>query len=244
MPASTNASYVGRLAPPGRPNTTSTPSALRHSMTASTARMRAPPFERIWQPPAGRRVPLRLPALRGHRLGRLELPALRELELGPAARAQRLVDRHDRAAARAAAVRLLAFVAVEHRGEQADEGRDRRDDEPDQERAALDPADDPAGQAERQRDDDEGAAGHRGSYLRVRTAQRTPTIATTTATNQATPATMPMMTLKRNQAATARTRIASTRAPMEGRVSSMPQMVRRGAAGGDSRSDGAGAGQS
>src|SRR4051812_38649427 len=42
MPASTNASYVGRLAPPGRPNTTSTPSALRHSITASTARMRFP----------------------------------------------------------------------------------------------------------------------------------------------------------------------------------------------------------
>src|SRR3954469_17798393 len=46
MPASTNASYVGRFAPPGRPNTTSTPSAFRHSITASTARMRSPPFRR------------------------------------------------------------------------------------------------------------------------------------------------------------------------------------------------------
>src|SRR4051812_34357490 len=42
MPASTNASYVGRFAPPGSPNTTSTPSAFRHSITASTARMRFP----------------------------------------------------------------------------------------------------------------------------------------------------------------------------------------------------------
>ena len=32
----------GRFAPPGSPNTTSTPSALRHSITASTARMRFP----------------------------------------------------------------------------------------------------------------------------------------------------------------------------------------------------------
>src|SRR5437763_12018420 len=39
MPASTKASYVGRLAPPGSPKTTSTPSAFRHSITASTARM-------------------------------------------------------------------------------------------------------------------------------------------------------------------------------------------------------------
>src|SRR3954451_2669508 len=45
MPASTKASKVGRFAPPGSPNTTSTPSALRHSIRASTARMRNPaPF--------------------------------------------------------------------------------------------------------------------------------------------------------------------------------------------------------
>src|SRR3954470_22727735 len=42
LPASTNASYVGRLAPPGSPNTTSTPSAFRHSITALPARMRFP----------------------------------------------------------------------------------------------------------------------------------------------------------------------------------------------------------
>src|SRR5215208_1409599 len=40
IPESYIASYVGRFAPPGYPNTTSTPSAFRHSMTASTARMR------------------------------------------------------------------------------------------------------------------------------------------------------------------------------------------------------------
>src|ERR1700727_2516479 len=38
-PPVTNASYVGRFAPPGRPKTTSTPSAFRHSITASTARI-------------------------------------------------------------------------------------------------------------------------------------------------------------------------------------------------------------
>src|SRR5262245_20093250 len=41
IPPPTNASYVGRFAPPGSPKTTSTPSALRHSITASTARMSA-----------------------------------------------------------------------------------------------------------------------------------------------------------------------------------------------------------
>src|SRR3954453_23535852 len=44
MPASPTASYVGRFAPPGSPKTTSTPSAFRHSITASTARMRPTPF--------------------------------------------------------------------------------------------------------------------------------------------------------------------------------------------------------
>src|SRR5215218_4250680 len=46
MPASTKASYVGRFAPPGYPNTTSTPSAFRHSINASTARMCARLFSR------------------------------------------------------------------------------------------------------------------------------------------------------------------------------------------------------
>src|SRR6267378_2058175 len=44
IPPSTNASYVGRFAPPGRPNTTSTPSAFRHSIKASTARIAASSF--------------------------------------------------------------------------------------------------------------------------------------------------------------------------------------------------------
>src|SRR2546423_14926715 len=38
MRASTNTSYVGRFAAPGSPKATSTPSALRHSISASTAR--------------------------------------------------------------------------------------------------------------------------------------------------------------------------------------------------------------
>src|ERR1700722_6886696 len=47
MPPFTNASYVGRFAPPGRPETTSTPSAFKHSINASTARMSSPPFLHI-----------------------------------------------------------------------------------------------------------------------------------------------------------------------------------------------------
>jgi hypothetical protein len=45
------------FAPPGRPNTTSTPSAFRHSMTASTARMRFHPFRCVdgFEPPAAAR---------------------------------------------------------------------------------------------------------------------------------------------------------------------------------------------
>src|SRR3954452_426348 len=76
-------------------------------------------------------VTVRLRAGR-HGLGLVELAALRELELGPAARAERLMDRDDLAAARTAAVRLLALVAVEDRRDEPDERRDRGDQEPEQ----------------------------------------------------------------------------------------------------------------
>src|SRR4051812_38259920 len=64
-------------------------------------------------------------------------------------------------------------------------------------------------------------------YLSVRTAQNTPMIAMTTAAMKAMPVMNPITTLNRNHAATARTRMASTRAPKEDeRDSSMPLMVR------------------
>src|ERR1039457_4825033 len=52
MPPSTNASYVGRLAPPGNPKTTSTPSAFRHSITASTARISLTSFRQAREKPS------------------------------------------------------------------------------------------------------------------------------------------------------------------------------------------------
>src|SRR3954468_7025285 len=124
MPASTNASYVGRFAPPGYPNTTSTPSAFRHSMTASTARIiSAPSFpgDEISERPS-------LPACGGHGLG-LDRH-LRELELGPATCAQRVVELDDLAAPRALAAQLVAVVAVQKRREETGERDERRDQEP------------------------------------------------------------------------------------------------------------------
>src|ERR1700733_5146527 len=62
MPPFTNASYVGRFAPPGRPKTTSTPSAFKHSINASTARISSPPFPSLSWPkkPVYQRVYSRL----------------------------------------------------------------------------------------------------------------------------------------------------------------------------------------
>src|SRR5512133_3429181 len=104
------------FAPPGRPNTTSTPSALRHSITASTARMRVHPFrcvDVVRAAPGGSRGPS-VPSASG-RLDRGRDLRARELELGPAARAEGVVDRDDLAAARAAAMVLVVLVAVEDR---------------------------------------------------------------------------------------------------------------------------------
>src|SRR4051795_1058380 len=61
-----------------------------------------------------------------------------ELELGAAARAERVVELDHLAAAGAAAARLVAVVAVQDGGQQAGEGQDRRDHEPQEERRALD----------------------------------------------------------------------------------------------------------
>src|SRR4051794_22403573 len=117
MPASTNASYVGRLAPPGRPNTTSTPSAFRHSITASTARMRFASFRRL----EGEKGRLRSGPWRVY---------LRELQFLAAARAQRVVELDDLAAARAGPHGLVGVIAVQQRRDEPDERHDRRDQEP------------------------------------------------------------------------------------------------------------------
>src|SRR3954452_14663155 len=99
MPASTKASYVGRFAPPGYPNTTSTPSAFRHSMTASTARIiSASSFRGTVTFLRGRRLRASLPA----HCGRFRLDRDRgELELGAAAGTDGVVELDHPAAARA-----------------------------------------------------------------------------------------------------------------------------------------------
>src|SRR5438874_3328751 len=106
------------------PNTVSTPSALRHSMMASTA-------------------------LTGHNLlsgwgkGKSSLAgayeqSLGESLIGPAAAADLVGDRHDPSALVALPARLVALVAVEEGGERAEHRQHRADEEPDDERAALD----------------------------------------------------------------------------------------------------------
>src|SRR5215208_8188695 len=149
IPESYIASYVGRFAPPGYPNTTSTPSALRHSMIASTARI----------------IAARTSFLESG-IGTASLSCscsrfgldrdVGELELGPAARAQRVVQLHDPAAAGALAAQLVALAAVEDRRQQAEHGEKARDQEPEEERRALDPADEPAREREREGEDDVG----------------------------------------------------------------------------------------
>src|SRR3954454_13613157 len=142
MPASTNASYVGRFAPPGYPNTTSTPSALRHSMMASTARIRL------------------LLRLEGEgRLttdcGRFRLDRdLGEVEIVAAAHAHRVVQLDDLAAGRALAADLVAVGAVEDRGQQPEHGEHEADHEPDEERRAFDAADDAGAEAHPEREDE------------------------------------------------------------------------------------------
>ena len=158
---------MGRFAPPGYPNTTSTPSAFRHSMTASTARIiSAPSFPGTVRARgiAGSRPVYR--RMCGDRLG-LDRH-VGELELGPAAGADRVVELDDPAAAGALAAQLVAVVAVQQRGEQPADRHDRRDQEPEEERRALDPPDDAAGQAEEEADDE---VGHGGCGQMRRTAQ-------------------------------------------------------------------------
>src|SRR5688500_12530360 len=134
MPASTNASYVGMLAPPGYPNTTSTPSALRHSMMASTARMTAPLG--WWDEEAGSGGG-RGPILTGAECGFRGNLLVRVLELGPAAGAEGVVELDHLPAAGALAPRLVDLQPVEDGDDHADHRHARADEEPDEERGAL-----------------------------------------------------------------------------------------------------------
>ena len=85
-------------------------------------------------------------------------PSSRTLQLAPAARAEGVVDLRHPPAAWAAPAQLVALGPVDDRRNQADHGHDRRDQKPQPERAALDLADDPAGQPEAERDDRRSAS--------------------------------------------------------------------------------------
>src|SRR5215218_2939958 len=127
-------------------------------MTASTARIiSAPSFPETRNFPRYRRLRASLSAHRGSRLG-LDRHVW-EVELGPAAGADGVVELDDPAAARALTAELVAVVAVQQRGEQAGERHDRRDQEPQHEGRALDLADDPPGQSEGEADDQVGHGG-------------------------------------------------------------------------------------
>ena len=119
----------GRLAPPGRPNTTSTPSAFKHSMMASTARMSRPPLRRDRPAPRPARAGQSSVGARRQRSAGAAVSdasaSLGELELGPAAHAERVVELADAPARRALAAQLVALGAIADRGEQP-EDRDRR----------------------------------------------------------------------------------------------------------------------
>src|SRR3954452_17099976 len=121
------------------PNTVSTPSALRHSMMASTA---------LTYPTSFRdRGPSSL-AADEHSLGQRLVRS--------AAAAHLVRERHDVAAFIALAARLVALEAVEEGGDQPEHRQSRADQEPDEERAALDLADHGRGQPEEEHQDEPG----------------------------------------------------------------------------------------
>src|SRR2546423_4081889 len=114
------------------PKTFSTPSAFRHSMIASTARM--------WRSS--------VTALARFASG------LREVQVAAAAHADLVVEHDYVAALGAAPARLAALPAPQDRRDRADDRHHQPDHEPDQERAALDLADHPGRQAEADRQSD------------------------------------------------------------------------------------------
>src|SRR3712207_910508 len=101
------------------PNTWSTPSALRHSIIASTAR-----------------------------IGDASLTGgCGEIEVRATSHADLVGDGDDVPAVRALAQRIVLLVAVQERGEDADARQRQPDQEPDEERAALHPSDHAGGDA-------------------------------------------------------------------------------------------------
>src|SRR3954452_5904549 len=120
------------------PNMASTPSAFKHSMMASTARMGKP-----------RRI---LAVSRQSLLG----PFL----VGTAVVADLLVKRHDMSAFVALAVGLVALVATRKRSDRPENWQEEADREPEPERAALPAADEGRRQAAEEADDDESQAVH------------------------------------------------------------------------------------
>src|SRR3954470_821213 len=120
-------------------------------MMASTARIIAGTA-----PSGSRDGPRSLTAPGGHGLG-LDGP-VRELEVGPAAHAHGVVQLDDVPARRALPAQLVALGAVQHRPDQAQHGQRGPDEEPQEERRPLDPADDPGGDAEPER---EGQVDHK-----------------------------------------------------------------------------------
>src|SRR3954466_11605025 len=124
------------------PKTWSTSSALGHSMMAATARIG--------------RASL---AARNRFSGPVEIPATPHADL--------VVERHHVAALRALAPRLGALEAVQHGRDRAEHRQHEPDQEPDEERGALDLPDDARGQAEEEQQDQEAAALH-GSRPRGR----------------------------------------------------------------------------
>src|SRR3954452_15387306 len=147
------------------PNTVSTPSALRHSMMASTALTYPTSFRdlgiyQMSRRPAGGQSPRGEAGTERHLVVSLAAHehAFRQRLVGPAAAADLARDRHHVAAFVAFAARLIALEAVEERGEQAEDRKGRPDQEPDEERAALDLPDHAGGQPEEEHQDEPGHA--------------------------------------------------------------------------------------
>src|SRR6185503_1130705 len=187
------------------PNTCSTPSALRHSMMASTARMAAMVLSGFrgqdW--PGGqskRKLSLTVLFSRSDRVS-CAGDRLREIQVGAAAHAHLVADRDDVAALGAFPERIVLLVAVQHRRDDPNPRERGADQEPDEEGASLHPADQSGCDPEDDRDDYERQS--------TRSAQITAITAMTATKIQAIAATKPITSLKSTNAATTRTATAS-----------------------------------
>src|SRR2546425_1421150 len=138
-------------------------------MMASTARTRESPLRtlltgrpeaagsRVYQWFSGPSRGFLLPHwARGERL-------TRPVEVVPAAHADLVVQCHDVAALLAPTPQLLPLPAVQQRRKGSQRRQSEADQEPDPERAALDPADHPGREAEEEHEDEELEPAHRRS---------------------------------------------------------------------------------